>query len=146
MEAIDIDKLPDNIKSRLKIVDDHWIWTGATVNNKRKDKKGRVRYYGENRYVHRVVFHILKGFNLYGHLQANHKRECPYSLCCNPDHLYAGTQKDNVLDSIILGHNKELNKTRCKTCGGGYSTSPTDGKRYCQTCKNRRRALWRLRK
>lgn len=141
MEAID--KLPEYIKNKLKIVDSHWIWTGGVTDLNRSDPKGRVRFQGRMEYPHRVVMFLLKGFNLDGKLQINHKRECTYSLCCNPECLYEGTQKQNVQDSIALGHNKELNKMHCHNCNGRYSISPTTGHRYCQRCKNNRRKLWR---
>lgn len=144
METLDFDKLPTYIKEKLKIVDSHWIWTGAVTDRSRSDLKGRVRFGGKMEYPHRVVFHLLAGFNLDGPLQANHKQSCPHSLCCNPDCLYAGTQRMNVQDSIKLGHNKELRKVRCSTCGGRYKRSPTTGHRYCQRCKNLRRAIWRI--
>jgi len=140
MEALD--KLPENIKFKLEIVDNHWLWTGGTTNS--SHPKGRVRFNGSMEYPHRVIMHILRGFRLDSKLQINHQRECTESLCCNPDHLYIGDQQENVEDSIALGHNKELKKTQCSTCGGKYSTSPTTGHRYCQRCKNLRRSLWRI--
>lgn len=143
MEALTINQLPKNISARLKVVDEHWIWTGAISSFRRSDKKGRVRFNDKMEYPHRVVFHLATGFDLNSSSQVNHKRECIYSLCCNPICLYAGTQKENVQDSIALGHNKELAKTRCPNCGSRYSTSNTTGHRYCQRCKNARRDLWR---
>lgn len=69
-----IDKLPEDIKNKLKIVDGHWIWIGGVTDRKRKDLKGRLRFQGRMEYPHRV------------------------------------------------------------------------GHRYCQNCKNMRRALWRIQK
>lgn len=143
MEIVGFDNLPENIKAKLVITDGHWLWTGANTGENRKDKKGRVRFNGKMEYPHRVVFHLLAGYNLNSLYQVNHVRECPYSLCCNPNCLYEGTQRDNVEDSIALKHNKELNKTKCPRCGGKYSLSLTTGHRYCQRCKNLRRDIWR---
>ncbi len=75
-------------------------------------------------------------------LQLNHKLECQIKLCCNPDCMYEGTQKQNIADSIKLGNNKELRKTHCPQ-GHEYHVSPTNGHRYCQICKNKRRDKWR---
>src|SRR5262245_39423757 len=36
-------------------------------------------------------------------LLALHTRECTSKLCCNPNHLYAGTNKDNNDDEVALG-------------------------------------------
>lgn len=144
MENVGI--LPDSIKSKLIIVDGHWIWCGAITDVTRKDPKGRVRFQGRMEYPHRVIMFLLKGFNLDSELQINHKRDCTESLCCNPEHLYIGTQRENIQDSIALGHNKELRRTHCGTCGSSYSISPTTGDRYCQRCKNDRRKKWRISK
>jgi len=140
-----IDSLPEYIRNKLKVIDDHWIWIGAITDKNRKDPKGRIRFQGRIEYPHRVVLFLLKGFNLDGGLQANHIRDCNESLCCNPEHLYEGTQQDNIHDSIAIGHNKELNKER-HSCGRVYSISPTTGHRYCQYCKNIRRMTWRAAK
>lgn len=143
MELV-IENLPKNIRTRLKVVDGHWIWTGAGSGSwLRKDRKGRVKFSGKMEYPHRVIYHLATGYDLNSILQVNHKRECPYSLCCNPVCLYSGTQRDNVQDSIALGHNKELAKKSCRVCGGKYNISPTTGYRYCQRCKNKRRDEWR---
>lgn len=138
-----INDLPENIKSKLEVVGKHWIWRGAIIDKNRKDPKGCVRYNGKTEHVHRLVFHLLAGFDLNSGLQANHEMSCMVSLCCHPNCLYEGTQKDNVRDSIQSGNNKELNKTCCPNCKGPYSTSPTTGHRYCQACKNARRDKWR---
>jgi len=148
MESLGFNDLPDNIKDNLNKIDGHWLWTGAKTNTARSDPKGRVRFQGRNEFPHRVVFFLLRGFNLDGQLQANHKRECPHSLCCNPDCLYEGTQQQNVQDSIALGHHYCITQNEgkplgCPTCNGKYSISPTTGHRYCQRCKNNRRKVWR---
>ncbi len=141
-----LESLPSNIKDNLSIEDGHWIWTGSIRDITRNHLQGQVRFNGKNEYPHRVVYHLLKGYDLNSPLQLNHKRTCPYSLCCNPECIYVGNQQENVQDSIALGHNKELNKKVCSKCGGRYKVSPTSGKRYCQRCKNLRRDMWRLNK
>ena len=142
------EEVPDNIRKWLRPIANHWIWIGS-VNEARKDKKGHIRYNGKMQYVHRLLFHLATGFDLNSKLQVNHKRECNISLCCNPECLYEGTQQDNINDSMASGnHIAAINrmKTNCPTCNSEYSVSPTNGTRYCQTCKNRRRDEWRLKK
>jgi Schitoviridae HNH endonuclease len=145
MTDYDLNSLPENIRSRIKVLGNHWIWIGGTSNTGRKDLKGKIRFNGKSEFVHRLVFHLLTGFDLNSDLQVNHKQECQISLCCHPNCLYAGTQKDNVKDILELGNNFQSNKTHCPL-GHEYSTSPTTGQRYCQTCKNNRRNEWRKNK
>lgn len=139
-----LEELPENIKSKIVLLDKHWIWIGATTNNYRTDLKGRIRFNDNLEYVHRVTFHLATGFDLSSNLQVNHKIECGISLCCNPECLYAGTQLENMRDRDLDGHNFQSNKTHCPL-GHEFTVSPTTGHRYCQTCKNKRRDEWRKR-
>jgi len=49
---------------------------------------------------HRFVYEITYG-KILGGMQINHK--CDNKLCCNPKHLYIGTQQDNVDDREYRG-------------------------------------------
>lgn len=47
----------------------------------------------------RVSAHVFLGLDLDDRkLQANHKPCCPHQDCWNPEHLYIGTQMENVKD------------------------------------------------
>lgn len=70
-----------------------WIWTGA-----KNDKGyGQINFNQKRLYTHRAMFETLK-HPLNG-AQVCHKCDTP--LCCNPDHMFAGTQKDNMVDKMI---------------------------------------------
>lgn len=138
-----ISDLPPKIQVNLRILGNHWIWIGPGDKD-RNSPKGRLYFNGKMEAAHRVIFHLLTGFDLNSKLQVNHKLDCQISLCCHPDCLYTGTQKDNIQDSILLGNNNNLRKTHCPN-GHEYHISPTTGHRYCQTCKNQRRDEWRKR-
>lgn len=74
------------------------IWSYA----KDKDGYGTVSIRdikGSTRVTRRVLERKL-GHSL-GNLQANHT--CDNPACCNPGHLWAGTQKENVEDRNIKG-------------------------------------------
>jgi len=55
---------------------------------------------GECCRAHRLAWRLSRGEIPYG-MQVLHK--CDNGLCINPDHLFLGTQKDNVDDCIRKG-------------------------------------------
>lgn len=71
------------------------LWQGAKV---AYHGHGKTTFHNRTVLVHRLAMHLLKGFNLLSDIQINHKRECLYSNCWNIEHLYEGTQKDNMQD------------------------------------------------
>jgi hypothetical protein len=77
---------------------DCWIWGGATSANGYGtiwDKQLKTR-----RGVHRYFYEKLVGPIPRGLLVCH---ECDNPLCYNPDHLFLGTQHDNMLDSVNKG-------------------------------------------
>ena len=71
-----------------------------------------LKWKGRKVTISRLSAHLFLGLDLNNpKQQANHKRDCPHEDCWNPDHLYIGTQRDNVRDSIGLGnHNFQRRK------------------------------------
>jgi len=68
-----------------------WFWT-AVVN---EYGYGIVCIYYKQYLAHRVSYFIHKG-SFDNHLKVLHS--CDNPLCQNPDHLFLGTQADNMLD------------------------------------------------
>ena len=58
--------------------------------------------------AHRIAYEIFVG-PIPDSKQINHK--CDISNCCNPSHLYAGTQQQNVTDRVQRGRCGDLNGT-----------------------------------
>lgn len=84
---------------RVQKSDGCWVWTGSTNGFRRK--------YGQltldcRRTVgaHRVSYVIAHGALPEGMVVCH---ACDNTLCVRPDHLFLGTQKDNVRDMIAKG-------------------------------------------
>lgn len=75
-----------------------WIWQGAP-NNK---GYGRIAIQGKRIYAHRASFMIFNGS--INDLNVLHK--CDVPLCVNPEHLFLGTQQENVTDMMQKGRHR----------------------------------------
>jgi|SRR6516162_789086 len=81
-----------------------WIWTGTTTWHPRKGSDvltyGRIRVAGPQLYAHRVAWELFCS-EIPAGLKVLHK--CDNTLCVNPDHLFLGTQRDNIYDCELKG-------------------------------------------
>jgi hypothetical protein len=89
------------LKVDKKNKDECWHWLGQVT----KSGYGRVRFNGGRFYAHRVIYWLTnpneielaapkidrdtKGFLLH---------KCDNPICCNPSHLFVGSQLDNIRD------------------------------------------------
>lgn len=92
-----------------------WIWLGGTGNN-----YGKIRFGKEVYPAHRLSWAIANGPIPPG-MQICHRCDNPAYI--NPDHLFAGTQKDNMQDCIKKGR---------KRYGGGGVKKSQDRKKRLQ--------------
>ena len=75
-----------------------WLWTAGDEGG-----YGRVKLSnGFKALANRLSLAAFTDFTLNSPLNALHK--CHIKLCVNPDHLYPGTQKQNIADSKKAGH------------------------------------------
>lgn len=102
------------IKEKIKkytVVDDNncWIWQGS----KHRQGYGNLNYKRIPSLAHRVSWMVHKGDIPEG-VKVCHK--CDITSCVNPDHLFLGTQKENVSDAIQKGKysNRLIGKRRNK--------------------------------
>ena len=83
-------------KVAIRTDDECWPWLGS------RDPKGYGKISGGpglETLVHRLAFGLSRG--RYPTLQVLH--HCDNPGCCNPDHVYEGTNKDNVRDRVTRG-------------------------------------------
>lgn len=82
-----------------------WPW------NRSFDKNGygEIRIFGGRKFAHRVVFEVFTGIVLTRAEVVLHS--CDNPSCCNPFHLEAGSQADNVRDMLQKGRGQDYSLT-----------------------------------
>ena len=101
-------KIPveEKFMSRVLKTDNCWIWLGF------KDKLGYGRFtFNRKTYPAHRFSCILAGKPIPNNLFACHK--CDNPSCVNPDHIFPGTQADNVHDAISKGRMMQKGEDNC---------------------------------
>jgi len=117
-----------------------WPWAGPL------DRKGYGVIFhvggqtGPNWSAHRAAWTLLVGPIPAG-MHVLHT--CDNPPCCNPAHLFLGTNDDNVADMVAKGRQRSGNtRTHCKR---GHEFTPANtftaksGKRQCRACQRFRK-------
>lgn len=93
-----------------------WIYQGYKHRSSRgaagQPGYGGTSYRGKAVRIHRKMLEIKLGRSLPVEIQACH--ECDNPPCCNPDHLYPGTNQQNHIDGGKRGRMSGQSKTHCK--------------------------------
>ena len=92
-----------------------WEWTGA----KNKPGYGRMKVNGKFLSPHRVAYVLFRG-SIPENNDVCHK--CDNPPCFNPDHLFAGTRSDNMMDCSNKGRRKPIPIEKMAR-GSGVGTS-----------------------
>lgn len=109
------------------------LWTGST--NKCYGVVGKGGRSGGMFQAHRLSWEFSNGPIPDG-LHVLHKCDTP--ACVNPDHLFLGTNGDNIRDAIAKGRQYQVAKTHCVN---GHAFTPENtaflrGNRQCRACHN----------
>lgn len=108
-----------------------WIWQGFVHPN----GYGSTSYRNKGDKVHRAMYRAFHGAKITSKQYVCHRCDAP--ACCNPDHLFLGTQFDNMADSVRKGRHAEQLVTHCPR-GHAYDEINTgyhpNGARTCRAC------------
>ena len=102
---------PENFWARVAIgkPDKCWNWLGS----KTSEGYGNIRWHNICAQAHRVAYYLTyggvgleTGFRIEGKAK-RYKRfvlhKCDNRLCCNPNHLFLGSMRTNMLDAYAKG-------------------------------------------
>lgn len=127
--------IADRLWAKVEKTDTCWIWTGSKSGSYHHGEIGLGRRTDGKAKAHRVSYELAYG-KIQDGLQVLHK--CDNGLCVRPDHLFLGTQKDNMIDCSAKGRvvNQNTQKTHC------IRNHPLDGEnlwlrgnvRQCRAC------------
>jgi hypothetical protein len=124
---------------RVNLVTQCWEWQKA----RQRQGYGVARWLEKKVLSHRLSYELYKG-KIPAGLFVLHK--CDNPPCCNPEHLFVGTKKDNRHDQIAKGRDPAKNATHCKR-GHEFSESNTliqsSGRRQCKKCKSYTQNKWK---
>jgi hypothetical protein len=132
------EKTVDRFMSKIKFFnhDGCWEWHGKKFKNGYSQFSYKnIKYYG-----HRFSYMISKGEIPKG-MDICHS--CDVRHCVNPDHLWVGTRKQNMMDCVAKKRDKESRKTHCKH---GHPFSGENLRIYTYNNKPRRYCVMCLRK
>lgn len=123
-----------------------WLWQGTLG----LTGYGQTNYRGQTTTIHRVMYKLVNKIELSKKQYVCH--HCDVRNCCNPEHMFVGTQFDNMADSVRKGRHAEQLVTECPhghpyDAENTYIVNKPNGKtsRHCKMCSRARgriRAGW----
>lgn len=87
-------------KVKVGAPDECWLWTGTRWGGRAGNRYGYYHDGLTSHYAHRYAYSTRHGRFRPGAIIMH---TCDTRLCCNPDHLRAGTVAENVADMVAKG-------------------------------------------
>lgn len=120
-----------------------WMWRGTISTEGYGTITERYKRYG----AHRLAWQFENNVPIpAGHVVCH---SCDNPACVNPDHLWVGSQADNMRDMSAKGRAPGRNRTACPA-GHAYSPENTyvrpDGSRTCRACNCQSVKAYKLRR
>lgn len=131
----------DRFWSRVRKTEGCWEWQGCRHH---RSGYGHIRVAERLLQTHRLAFEIAFGPIPDG-VYVCHKCDVPF--CVRPDHLFLGTQTENMADMVAKGrgYNPIAERQRARThCPAGHAYDDANtyvtrkGKRSCRACNTAR--------
>ena len=143
LEDLDIIK---KIKNKVNETNYCWLWSGSVTSAGYGDIQINYKRYSTHRYFYMKAFgDIPEG------LHVLHK--CDVRNCVNPDHLFLGTNLDNIKDAMKKGRKggkKNKLKNYCirghEFKEGSFKLIKSNGKRLCLSCEKTRNLIKKKRR
>ena len=86
----------DSFWNRLTVTATCWVWIGAID----RGGYGKLHFAGKLKKAHRLAYELSTGEIAAGLLVLH---RCDVRRCCNPAHLFLGTNVENIEDMIAKG-------------------------------------------
>jgi HNH endonuclease len=116
-----------------------WPWLGTQTSA----GYGRVMVFGRRMYAHRFALQLALGRQLGAGELVCHR--CDNPKCVRPDHLFVGSQTDNMRDASDKGRCRPWGRQRTH-CKRGHELPHGPGVRRCVRCNTLRNVDYRARR
>jgi len=121
--------------------DSCWEWTGC----RDSEQYGVISHDYRTLRAHRVAYELFVGKIPDGFVICHH---CDNPSCCNPNHLYAGTNSENSADMVSRGRSRRGHREKKTRCVNGHilEGNQYSSNRTCKTCVRDRVRAFREKK